>query len=145
MLEGLQQGVGFDRAMLCLLTTDRSRYMARLAFGKNADELKKYFKFPVNEDHDIFSQVMINGSEILVENINDPSWSTMIQGDFFQSVGAKTFIIASIRSGNKPIGMIYADKVSADKPITADEHRGFIQFVAQARLAVQMSRQQRVT
>jgi HD-like signal output (HDOD) protein len=145
VLEGLQQGVGFDRAMLCLLTPDRSRYTARLACGKNADELKKYFKFPVNEDRDIFSQIMINGSELLVEDISDSSWSTMIQGNYYQSVGAKTFIIAAIRSGNKPIGMIYADKLSTSKPISIDEHRGFIQFVAQARLAVQMSRQRRVT
>lgn len=143
VLEGLQQGVGFDRTMLCLLTPDRSRYTARLAFGKNADDLKKYFMFPVNEDHDVFSHIMINGTELLVEDINDPSWAGMILHDFYQAVGAKSFIIAAIRSGDKPIGMIYADKASANKPITPDEHRGFIQFMAQARLAVNMNRQRR--
>ena len=117
--------------------------MARLVFGKNASILKQYFNFPVNEDHDVFSQLMIKGSELLVEDINDPSWAAMISRDFHQTVGAKSFIIASIRSGNKPIGMIYADKMSSRKPISSDEHRGFIQFVAQARLAVQISGQKR--
>ena len=143
VLEGLHQGVGFDRAMLCLLSPDRSKYMARLAFGKNAEMLKQYFNFPVNEDHDLFSHTMIKGSELLVEDINDPSWATMIHRDFYPAVGAKSFIIASIRSGAKPIGMIYADKVTAKKPVTTDEHRGFIQFVAQARLAVQINSQRR--
>lgn len=142
-LEGLHQGVGFDRAMLCLLNPDRSKYMARLVFGKNANMLKQYFNFPVNEDHDIFSHVMIKGSELLVEDINDPSWASMINNDFYASIGAKNFIIASIRSGDKPIGMIYADKLASRKPISSDEHRGFMQFVAQARLAVQINSQRR--
>jgi len=141
VLEGLYQGVGFDRAMLCLLSPDRDQYMARLAFGKNAAALKKYFNFPVNEDHDVFSHTMIKGSEILVEDINDKSWASLIQSDFYQSIGAKCFIIASLRSGSKPIGMIYADKMTTQKSITTDEHRGFIQFVSQARLAIQMNSQ----
>lgn len=143
VLEGLHQGVGYDRAMLCLLSPDRAKYMARLAFGKGASMLKQYFNFPVNEDHDVFSQTMINGSELLVVDINDPSWGDMIPGDFYQSIGVKSFIIASIRSGTKPIGMIYADKMLSKKPISTDEHRGFMQFVAQARLAVQMNSQRR--
>ena len=141
VLEGLYQGVGFDRAMLCLLSPDRDQYMARLAFGKNAAALKKYFNFPVNEDHDVFSHTMIKGSEILVEDINDKSWASLIQSDFYQSIGAKCFIIALLRSGSKPIGMIYADKMTTQKSITTDEHRGFIQFVSQARLAIQMNSQ----
>ena len=141
VLEGLYQGVGFDRAMLCLLSPDRDQYMARLAFGKNAAALKKYFNFPINEDHDVFSHTMIKGSEILVEDINDKSWASLIQSDFYQSIGAKCFIIASLRSGSKPIGMIYADKMTTQKSITTDEHRGFIQFVSQARLAIQMNSQ----
>ena len=150
VLEGLQQGVGFDRTMLCLLTPDRSRYTARLAFGKNADDLKKYFMFPVNEDHDVFSHIMVNGTEMLVEDIGDPSWAGMIQRDFYQAVGAKSFIIAAIRSGDKPIGMIYADKSLHQRTKSPKMTGflivplgGFIQFVAQARLAVQMNRQRR--
>jgi len=145
VLEGLHQGVGFDRTMLCLLSPDRSKYMARLAFGKGANMLKQYFNFPVNEDHDVFSSTMIKGSELLVEDINDPSWANMIYSDFYKSVGASSFIIASIRSGSKPIGMIYADKISSNNPISTEEHRGFMQFVAQARLAVQINSQRRNT
>jgi len=69
----------------------------------------------------------------------------MIRRDFSQSVGAASFIIASILSGTKPIGMIYADKMASRKPISTDEHRGFMQFVAQTRLAVQINSQRRKT
>jgi hypothetical protein len=47
-------------------------------------------------------------------------------------------LIAAVRVRGRPVGMFYADKLSLNTSITSDDHRGFMQLVAQAQLALQV-------
>lgn len=136
ILEGTQQGVGFDNSMLCLLTPDRARYKARFAVGANAEVLKKYFSADVNVKSDIFSRVTMNGEEVLVKNAHDERLSTHIKPDFVKTTGATTFVVASLKLGEKSIGFFYGDISRSKGEISPDMYRGFIQLVSQARLAL---------
>lgn len=139
VLEGMHKGVGFDRAMLVLLTPDHKKYIGRMATGYQADELKHYFSnFTVNAEKDLFSKLIMEGSEILVPDVSQGGWADMLPPDFTQTVGANTFLIASIRVSGKPVGMFYADTSRHNRAISADDHRGFMQLVAQAQLALQV-------
>ncbi|WP_455206164.1 HDOD domain-containing protein [Kaarinaea lacus] len=139
VLEGMHKGVGFDRAMLVLLTPDHKKYIGRMATGYQADELKHYFSnFTVNAEKDLFSKLIMEGSEILVPDVNQGGWADMLPPDFTQTVRANTFLIASIRVSGKPVGMFYADTARHNRAISADDHRGFMQLVAQAQLALQV-------
>lgn len=137
-LEGVHRGVAFDRGMLALISSDRSSYAARLVTGHNVQQLQSYFKFPINEEHDIFSRVMMEGSELLVHDVSEEGWRRVIRPDFVDKTGTRSFILASLRIDTKALGFIYADNVLSSAEISAAQHRGFIQFVAQARLAIQM-------
>ena len=137
-LEGIIKGVGFDRAMLSLISPDRTNYAARLVMGEQSSLLQDYFKSPINEEHDIFSKVLMEGSELLIEDITEAGWARVIKKDFLEKCGADAFIVASLRLGTKAIGFIYADNGVSNQAISSDQHRGFIQFIAQARLAIQM-------
>ena len=137
-LEGIIKGVGFDRAMLSLISPDRSNYAARLVLGEQSSVLQDYFKFPINEEHDIFSKVLMEGSELLIEDVSEAGWKRVIKKDFLEKCGADSLIIASLRLGSKALGFIYADNGISNQAISPDQYRGFIQFVAQARLAIQM-------
>jgi len=137
-LEGIVKGVGFERAMLSLISPDRSHYSARLVLGERSSLLQDYFNFPINEEHDIFSKVLMEGSELLIEDISEAGWRQVTREDFLEKCGANSLIIASLRLGSKAIGFIYADNGVSHQPISAEQYRGFIQFVAQARLAIQV-------
>jgi len=137
-LEGIISGVGFDRAMLTLISPDRSNYSARLVLGEQSSILQDYFNFPINEEHDIFSKVLMEGSELLIEDISEAGWKRVIRKDFEEMCGTNSFIIASLCPGSKAIGFIYADNGISHNAISTEQHRGFIQFVAQARLAIQV-------
>ncbi len=140
ILEGMQHGVGYDNAMLCLLTPDRARYKARFSVGPSADKLKSYFVRDVSPESDLFSKLTLSGDEVLVKNATDESWRGKIRPDFISSVGAKSFVAAAIKLGEKSIGFFYADTAQSKADITPELYRGFIQLVSQARIALSVRR-----
>ncbi|MBI3773259.1 MAG: HDOD domain-containing protein [Gammaproteobacteria bacterium] len=140
VLEGVHEAIGLNRVLLCLLSLDRSHYIGRIAVGHDKDMLKEYFNFPLNSKSDIFARIVLEGSEITVQDAADSQWKNALPPEFESKIAAKSFVASSLRSGSKPIGFIYADRGKGGKGITTDQQRGFIQFVAQARLALQTCR-----
>lgn len=140
VLEGIHEAIGLNRVLLCLLSLDRSQYIGRIAVGHDNELLKEYFNFPLKSESDIFARIISEGSEITVQDSSEPQWKNMLPPDFESKIAAKSFVASSLRSGPKPIGFIYADRGKGGKGISTDQHRGFIQFVAQARLALQTCR-----
>ncbi len=138
ILEGLHRGVGFDRALLCLVTPNRGSYAGRIAMGPNGDELQRIIAGPIDEKNDIFSRILNEGGDLLVEDVAESSWKGMIKQDFTKQTGATSFIIAGISSRKRTLGFFYGDNGSTLDPITPEMRRGFLQFIAQARLAVQV-------
>ncbi|MBI5450901.1 MAG: HDOD domain-containing protein [Gammaproteobacteria bacterium] len=137
VLLAIHNSAGFDHAVLMLVNTNHTAYAARLAHGKNPELFLKYFNFPLAPDTDLFSKIILNGSELLVDNPADPSWAKYLPADFRTKIGNPAFILAAMRTGQKPLGLIFAGRSPAITPIN---YRGFMQFVAQARLAIQISR-----
>ena len=140
VLEGIYQGVGFERVVLCLVNRDRASYTGRIALGNDAPHLKEYFTFSINPQRDLFSKLIMEGGDVFVENCQELPWRDLMRDDFAQQVKATTFMISALRHQNKPIGAIYADKVGSAARFSAEEQRGFLQFIAQARFALQVSK-----
>ncbi len=136
VLEGIHRGVGFDHAMLCLMTPDRSRYKARFAVGTHAEALKKYFSADVDAKTDLFSRVLLKGEEVLVKNAHDEHWRSLLKTDFVTATGAETFVVTALKLGDKSIGFFYADTALNKAQITPELFRGFVQLVSQARMAL---------
>lgn len=139
-LEGIHVAAAFPRVVLCLLGMDRKQYSGRIAIGTDKELMKEYFSRAVNPTNDIFARVLVEGTDILVENSRDERWKGVLPNKFHTQLGARSFVVAPLRSGAKPIGFVYADKAHSSYPISSAQHRAFIQFIAQARLAFQTCR-----
>ncbi len=139
VVEGIQRGVGFDRVILCLLSADHSQLIGRITHGDGVEVLKEYFNLPVRDQRNIFIRVLREGNEILVSNVSDKSWAKSIPEDFHRRVTAPGFMIGAIRSGNRSVGLLYADNGVSRRQISENEKQGFIQFINQARLGLQIS------
>ncbi len=138
VLDGIHRGVGFDRALLILLTPDHKHYLGRMAVGHEAEALKGFFaKLPVNVNNDLFSKLIMEGTEVLVPNVNQVGWQKMLPTNF-ETLGTNSFLLASIRVRGRPVGLFYGDKSRSQSPINSEDHRGFMQLVAQAQLALQV-------
>ncbi len=140
VLEGIHHGIGYQRVALCLLTPDRKKYVGRILFGDRDDQLKLFFNRSVDKKADLFSKIALDGNDVVVEKVEDPSWRGLIPSAYSRQVGGGSFIVSALRSGIKPLGFIYADTGEEGPPLTAEQHRGFLQFVGQARLALQTCR-----
>lgn len=140
VLEGIHSAVGFSRVVLCLLGVDRKSYGGRIAIGTDKEQMKEFFNHPLNPNNDIFSRVVLENADIIVENSKDKRWEAVLSDKYHSQVGAQGFVVACLRTNMKPLGFIYADKGTSKHPITPQQHRGFTQFVAQARLALQTCR-----
>ena len=71
ILLGLQEGVGFDRAALSLVTPDRNQYATRLAVGDNNGFLKKTLRGKTQSQHDIFARIIDEGGDLLIDEGGD--------------------------------------------------------------------------
>jgi HD-like signal output (HDOD) protein len=139
ILEGLHRGVGFDRAMLCLISPDRSQYAGRIALGKDSESLKGVVTGPVNEKQDLFSRILMEGSDLFIDDTGDRSFADQLPAGYRKQCAATQILISGIRTTTRrPLGFFYVDNATTGAIMSADLQRGFVQFMAQARLAVQI-------
>jgi len=139
VLDGMHRGVGFDRTMLALLSPDHKYYSGRMVAGKGVDMLKSFFlQVKVNANDDLFSSLIMKGGEMLVPDVSKGDWRNLLPDGFINKIGAKSFLVASVRVNDRPVGLFYGDKFKTNTKITKDDQRGFIQLVAQAQLALQI-------
>lgn len=138
VLEAMQRGIGFDRVILCLLSPDHKHYAGRMAHGIGADAIMAYFNFPVDVNRDLFSKIILTGTELLVNDIDQSGWRKQLPENFEEKTGAHSFMLATLRSTTRPLGIFYADKANSKLPISSDDTRMFTQLAAQAQLALQI-------
>ncbi|NOZ55066.1 MAG: HDOD domain-containing protein [Gammaproteobacteria bacterium] len=139
VLDGMHCGVGFDRAMLALLSPDHKSYTGRMVVGKGADALMSFFiQSKVNINDDLFSSLIIKGGDMLVADATKEDWCNLLPDRFVEKLSSQSFLVASVRVNDKPVGLFYADKFKTKTKITRENQRGFMQLVAQVQLALQL-------
>ena len=139
MAEGIHRGVGFDRVILCLLSADHAQLIGRITFGDGVEVLKDYFNLSVRDQRNIFIRVLREGNEILISDTSDVSWGKSVPEEYLKNVAAPGFMIGAIRAGERPVGLLYADNGLSRREIGETEKLGFIQFINQGRLALQIA------
>ncbi len=143
VLEGIHKGLGFNRAALCLLNADHSILQVRLGVGGDQESLKKYFNLQVRDNKNLFIKVLREGNELLVNDVAAPEWKHLVPEEFVKTVKVSSFSIAALRAGDRIVGLFYADMGASGSQINDDLQQGFIQFINQARLALQYAEMQR--
>jgi len=143
VLDGLHRGIGFKRVALCLLNADHTELQMRLGAGNLLEPLKGYFDLHVRDRKNLFVKVLREGNELYINDVNDAAWKGAVPDAFIKEVGASSFMISALRAGNKPVGLFYVDNGSLSGPITETMQQGFVQFVSQAKLALQYAEMQR--
>ena len=136
VLDALQRGAGFDRAILCLLSPDHRCYAGRLSAGVNSETLMTHCNAPLDTEHDLFSRIIMDGAELLVTDMDKQA--RQLPPGFAEASGTHSFIVAGLRGKQRPVGMLYADRALCRHAIDDDAQRNFRQLVAQAQLALQM-------
>lgn len=140
-LEGIYRGLGMDRALFAMLTTDRERLRARVVYGASADELTRKFDFAVRNQSrsNPFAYILDRSGPLWVQKRalgkDLPPLPSALDGILD---GDSPFFAAPIVVNGASIGLFYADRSVSKRPLTQTDYDGFVHFVRQVGFGISL-------
>lgn len=135
VLEGIFRGVGMDRALFALLTTDKKLVKGRYALGRDSGQLVTEFQFDI-ASNPLFSDVLRNGSAIWIKDSQDKALAAQIPVQLRMTLASKAFYLCPIIVNKQAIGLIYADRKTSGRALDVQSFESFKHFCQQACLAI---------
>lgn len=136
-VQSLHRDAGFDRVGLALLNQNNCDLLAaRLVLGVTppAPYLRS-LSGSLSREHPFFLKVLKRVDPLLVPNFFDQMAGTLKQ-DFIEVWRPTSAIVAPLRVGAKPIGLIYCDRVTTGQPVLSEDYQVFQLFFAQTTLGL---------
>ncbi|MEW5770040.1 MAG: HDOD domain-containing protein [Pseudomonadota bacterium] len=109
ILKGLHTGLGLSRILFAMVTPDGKRVKSRFTLGIHADDPLRHFEFQL-ECKDLFCQLMGKMQGVWLNEGNKAKLWPMVSPSLQKMIGSGDFYAMSLHVGNKPFGLIYADR-----------------------------------
>lgn len=109
ILKGLHTGLGLSRIIFAMITPDGSRVKSRFSLGISAEDSLRHFEFELS-GKDLFCQLMGKMQGVWLNEGNRQKLWPMIHPKLQAMLGEGDFFTMSLYNGNKPVGLIYADR-----------------------------------
>ena len=136
-VQSLHRDAGFDRVGLALLNqNDSDLLVGRLVFGVTppAPHLRS-LSGSLSREHRFFLTILKRVDPLLVPNFSGQMAGTLKQ-DFLDVWKPTSAIVAPLRVGARPIGLIYCDRATSCQPVLAQDYQAFQLFFAQTTLGL---------
>ena len=136
-VQSLHRDAGFDRVGLALLNQNDSDLLAgRLVSGVTppAPYLQS-LSGSLSREHQFFLTILKRVDPLLVPNFSDQMTGTLKQ-NFLDVWKPTSAIMAPLRVGARPIGLIYCDRATSNQPVLPQDYQAFQLFFAQATLGL---------
>ena len=115
VLETIYRGLGFRRAIICILDSKINAMVARMGLGAGVDEVIPRFHFKIALDADVFHQAIEKGVDLVIGDLGEPGIASTIPRWYSELIDAQSFILLPIVVKKKTVGLIYADMQVANK------------------------------
>ena len=133
VLEGIYRGTGMDRTLFALMAPDHKSIKAKYTLGPQRQSFTERFHFMLSKlSPNIFLYTMAKKECIWAKSDKQYSLAKLITPDIQTVLGHGDFLLAPLVIDNKPIGIIYADRILSKREITQDCVRSFEHFCVQA-------------
>jgi hypothetical protein len=109
ILKGLHSGLGLSRILFAMPTPDGARVKSRFTLGIAADDALRQFDFALGAK-DLFGQLMAKMQGVWLNEGNRAKLWPMIDPRLQRMIGEGEFFAMSLYQGDKPLGLIYADR-----------------------------------
>lgn len=141
-LEGMHRGVGLDRVVIFIVSSDGKRLSARSAMGRIATGWKESFQFQLDKSSESFFGDCLKkglsrwvGQEPASESQRLSDVAERLQVKAGQSFDA---FLAPMVVGGKVIGAFYADCAPSGRQLKAEDFAAFRHFAQQVTLSAGM-------
>jgi GAF domain-containing protein len=130
VVEGIHRGIGMDRTLFSLLSTDKKTLNEKLSLGWQKEVNAGKFKLDVSGISINLFFKAIQSSEGLWANPDRDS--SLFTPQIINRIGKSECFVIPIHAENKPIGLIYTDRSINNKPLTEDDFKTAKHFTQQA-------------
>jgi transcriptional regulator with GAF, ATPase, and Fis domain len=128
-VQSLHKDAGFDRVGLALLDiNDSDQLVGRLVLG--ATPMAPYLRAlsgSLSNEHQLFLSVLKRFDPLLISDFTNQTVGAMKQ-EFVEIWNPVSAILAPLRVGTKPIGLIYCDHGLRNQPVLASDYQTFLLF-----------------
>ncbi len=131
ILRGLHTGLGLSRILFAMVTPDGKRVKSRFTLGIPQDDPLRHFEFPL-ETRDLFGQLMTKMQGVWLNEGNREKLWPMVSPGLRGAIGSYDFYAMSLHAGNRPVGLIYADRGHGACSLDAHTYADFKMFCLQA-------------
>jgi len=127
----------FDHVLICVLDRSSQSLVGRVGLGRNAAKMRGIFRIPLTFAPDVFHAATAKGQDILISDASADNIRSRIPEWHVNAFHAHAFLLLPIMINNKPLGLIYADKI--DQQLQIPSHLlGLLKVLRnQAALALQ--------
>ncbi|MBL8446712.1 MAG: HDOD domain-containing protein [Zoogloeaceae bacterium] len=133
-LEGILRGVGMDRVLFALVTTNRQQLAGKSALGSGAEALCQRFLFAVGGPGDDVFAVLAQRLAPVLLNPESPPAGLRLQR-LRMVVGDTPACLAPVVAQGRMIGAIYADRAQGSAGLERESFEAFRHFAEQVSFA----------
>jgi hypothetical protein len=141
ILEGIYQGIGFDRVVFCMVDPQRAWISGRFGMGEGVEALLPLLKTPFASKTNPLSLSLAHAREYLVSAGAQPEEPPFLEEEFWRASGAQAVLVSPILIDAAPIGAIYLDRLQALPAIAALDRQRLQSFRDLAVIALRLSSQ----
>ncbi len=142
VLEGFSRGLGMDRALFALLSTDRRRLQGRHAIGVDAEAFRQGFRFEIDPlDAHLYQHVIASGEPLWYRPGEEDRLDALASPEILRLTNGQSFFAAPIRIGNRVIGLFHADRAPSGRALDDALFSAFCLFGQTANLCLTHLRQ----
>jgi hypothetical protein len=139
VVEGIHRGIGLERVTLCLTDPKITTMQAKYVLGEDTDEWRSEMNFPVKSDQDnLFAHCLHSRQNIWLQPNKHHALQHLIDKKTARLVNTKNCLISSIYAGNRPIGIIVADRGRKGEKIDTEQYESFDHFSKQTSMSLAM-------
>lgn len=140
ILDGVVETLGFDRSFLLLVDEEAGMLRSRASSGLAGEALRFFSDIEYALDRDEVAVVMTvkENRSILVEDVEDAPVD--VDREAVRRIGIRSFVTVPLRAGERPIGVLVADRSGAGDRVTEHDQRLLAGFADQAAIAIENAR-----
>ncbi len=128
--EGILRGVGVDRLVFGLLSSDRRQLRTKSTLGWDQYRLANDFNMPLQGlQKSLMDLVVASGKPFLVTSPPPAGLEPLISPPIRRVAGESPFMVAPVRVGSKVIGIFYTDRRPSRRPLGTDDFERFTALV----------------
>ncbi len=135
VLEGLRDGLGFDRCYFALLSRDRGELLMKQALGCRVDTPLTLRDEPGEKN--LFTVVLASRKAVHVSPGNRQSLAAVLPERLAGWISASPFVVMPVVVHERALGVLYADNEPSGRAIEEEAFAGFRHFGQQIALGLQ--------